>query len=146
MDDFMNSKDKELNKKGGRTYVKELAEDNKRAKQEMEDCLRQEALQENEERFRVICALAQDAIIVLDNEGNISYWNKAAESTFGYRIEQVIGKNLHALFVSKKYQVAICLCLSLEKDMDPCSQVTLFQLLTENISKHNTNRFQFAPL
>ncbi len=54
----------------------------------------------------MICTLAQDAIVMLDNEGNICYWNKVAESLLGYRIEQVIGKNFHALFVSKKHQEA----------------------------------------
>jgi len=106
MNDFMNFKDKEI-KDEVKAYIKELTEVNKRLKQEMEDCLRQrETLQENEEKFRVICALAQDAIIMLDNEGNISYWNNAAERTFGYRTEQVIGKALHMLLVPEKSQEA----------------------------------------
>ncbi|RKX61641.1 MAG: hypothetical protein DRP41_08185, partial [Thermodesulfobacteriota bacterium] len=39
---------------------------------------------ESEKKFRAICAAAQDGIIMMDNEGNISYWNKAAQRIFGY--------------------------------------------------------------
>ncbi len=60
-------------------------------------------LQESEERFRKISVTAQDAIIMIDNEGNISYWNPASEKMFGYREEEGIGKDLHELIVPGRY-------------------------------------------
>jgi PAS domain S-box-containing protein len=44
----------------------------------------EEALRESEEKFRMISASAQDAIIMMDSEGNISFWNEAAQKIFGY--------------------------------------------------------------
>ncbi len=52
-------------------------------------------LRENEEKFRSISLLAQDAIIMMDNDGNISFWNKAAEKMFDYSYQEAIGKYLH---------------------------------------------------
>jgi PAS domain S-box-containing protein len=54
-------------------------------------------LRESEERFRVINDAAQDAIIVMDSDGNIASWNKAAETTFGYTSEEALGRNVHRL-------------------------------------------------
>jgi len=63
----------------------------------------QESLQESEEMFRAIGASAQDVIIMMDNEGNISYWNKAAERIFGYKREEVFGSGLHELITPERY-------------------------------------------
>ena len=62
-------------------------------------------LRESEEKFRVISSAAYDAIIMLDNEGNVSYWNKAAEKIFGYKSEEIIGKNLHKIIVPKDFYI-----------------------------------------
>ena len=58
-------------------------------------------LREMEEKFRAIGESARDAIIMLDNNSNICYWNKAAEEMFGYKKEEVIGKNLYGLLTPK---------------------------------------------
>lgn len=55
------------------------------------------ALRESEDRFRNLTASAQDAITMMDNHGNICYWNKAAKRIFGYTSEEVLGKPIHAL-------------------------------------------------
>lgn len=61
-----------------------------------------EALAESEERFRSISSSAQDAIVMVDERGAITYWNPAAEQVFGYRSVAVLGKNLHqTLFPSQ---------------------------------------------
>jgi PAS domain S-box-containing protein len=62
-----------------------------------------EALRESEERFRSISSSAQDALIMMDGAGNISYWNEAAERIFGYTKKEAIDQNLHRLLVPKKY-------------------------------------------
>ncbi len=62
----------------------------------------QEQVKESEEKFRLISTSAQDAIIMIDNDGNIIYWNPSAEKTLGYTSVEVIGKNLHKLLAPKK--------------------------------------------
>jgi PAS domain S-box-containing protein len=61
------------------------------------------ALRESEEKIRMITGSANDAIMMMDHKGNISYWNKAAERMFDYTEEEVIGKNLHALLVPERF-------------------------------------------
>lgn len=56
-------------------------------------------LMESEEKFRKISASANDAIIMLDDDERISYWNAAAEKIFGYSKEEVVGKRLHTLII-----------------------------------------------
>lgn len=59
----------------------------------------EQELHESEIKFRAICDTANDAIIMSDNDGNISYWNKAAERMFGYSSEEIIGKAIHETIV-----------------------------------------------
>lgn len=64
----------------------------------------EEELKENEEKLRTITHTAQDAIILMDNEWKISFWNPAAEKIFGYTNEEAIGKKLHMLIIPEKYR------------------------------------------
>src|SRR5712692_6561409 len=50
-----------------------------------------------EEKFRAVAETANDAIVSADSRGNISYFNKAAERTFGYPAADVLGKPLTVL-------------------------------------------------
>jgi PAS domain S-box-containing protein/putative nucleotidyltransferase with HDIG domain len=52
----------------------------------------EEELRESEEKFRTISASALDAIIMVDSQGEVSYWNDAAEKIFGYTKEEALGK------------------------------------------------------
>jgi len=63
----------------------------------------EDELRKSEERFRKMTATAQDAIIMMDPSGNISFWNAAAERTFGYAREEALGKNVHQLVVPACY-------------------------------------------
>ena len=44
----------------------------------------------SEEKFRGITQAALHPIVVTDEEGRITYWNDAAERTFGYQREEVL--------------------------------------------------------
>ncbi len=55
------------------------------------------ALRENQENFRNLANSAQDAIVLMDHQGNISYWNQTAEEMFGYSSEEALGQPLHNL-------------------------------------------------
>ncbi|NLH00805.1 MAG: PAS domain S-box protein [Clostridiales bacterium] len=54
-------------------------------------------LKEKEELINAIVNAAQDAIIMLDNDGCVTFWNPAAEKIFGYSKEEMLGKDLHRL-------------------------------------------------
>jgi PAS domain S-box-containing protein len=41
--------------------------------------------------------LANDAILILDLQGNITSWNRGAETLYGWSREEAIGKNVHSL-------------------------------------------------
>ncbi|MGB3713321.1 MAG: PAS domain S-box protein [Candidatus Promineifilaceae bacterium] len=53
-----------------------------------------ESLQSSEERFRSVAQTAQDAIITINKDGNIVFWNKAAETIFGLHSEDAVGEPL----------------------------------------------------
>jgi len=57
---------------------------------------------ESEERFKKIAASAYDAIILMDNDGNVTFWNDAAEEIFGYSAEEALNKNLPRLLAFPK--------------------------------------------
>ncbi len=63
-----------------------------------------EALRESEERFKSIADHAQDALILMDHEGRISYWNKAAEGMFGWSVQEALGKHLHSALAPARYE------------------------------------------
>ncbi len=44
---------------------------------------------------------ARDVIVVTDVGGNITYWNRSAETVYGWKSEEVLGKNVHNLLQGK---------------------------------------------
>lgn len=54
-------------------------------------------LRENKYRLQTILDNAADSIIVIDDKGLIDSFNKAAEDMFGYKKEDVLGKNVNIL-------------------------------------------------
>ena len=63
-------------------------------------------LRHSEERFRTMAGATQDAIIVMDPRGRISFWNKAATKMFGYSGKEAIGRQLHKLLAPARYREA----------------------------------------
>ena len=61
-------------------------------------------LRESEETLRTVAAYAHDAIVMIDNDGRISFWNGAAETIFGYTGDEAIGQDLHALLAAPQYR------------------------------------------
>lgn len=68
--------------------------------------LEKETLRAGEARMRMIADSAQDAILMMNSEGLVSYWNPAAERILGYTEGEAIGQNLHRLIVPSKYLTA----------------------------------------
>jgi diguanylate cyclase (GGDEF)-like protein/PAS domain S-box-containing protein len=57
------------------------------------------------ERERILSAImdsAHDAIVMLDGQGKVVFWNPAAEQLFGYSREEVLGQELHRLLLQNE--------------------------------------------
>ncbi len=63
----------------------------------------EEAIRQSEARLRTITDSSQDAIVMMDHKGEVSFWNPAAEKMFGYTAKEAIGKNLHLLLAPERY-------------------------------------------
>jgi GAF domain-containing protein len=50
-----------------------------------------EALAENEKRFNSVLQTANDAIITINENSEITFWNRAAEVLFEYKTDEIIG-------------------------------------------------------
>ena len=66
----------------------------------------EDALRESESRFKSITEYATDAIIMIGAEGEITFWNPAAERILGYAPEDVLGRDLHELLAPEPYRQA----------------------------------------
>lgn len=66
----------------------------------------EQLLRDSEEKFRSVAASAQDGIVIMNNEGLISYWNEAAGKIFGYSAEEVLGKDAYVLLAPERYYEA----------------------------------------
>ena len=58
---------------------------------------------EIEENFRFLSSFTHDAIIQINEQGLIVYWNKSAERIFGLSETVVLNKSLHLLFAPERY-------------------------------------------
>lgn len=56
---------------------------------------------EKERQFKTLTETAQDAIILVDHKGIIFEWNKSSQKIFGYTKEEIIGKSIKKLVLSK---------------------------------------------
>jgi PAS domain S-box-containing protein len=65
-----------------------------------------ETLGKSESLMRAITDSAQDAILMMDPTGCISFWNPGAEHIFGYTSEESIGQDLHQFLAPKRYREA----------------------------------------
>ncbi len=61
---------------------------------------------QSEKKVHKIVESAFDAIIIIDENGLINYWNQAAETLFGYTKAEAIGKDVHTLIVPADYASA----------------------------------------
>ncbi|MCX6818672.1 MAG: PAS domain-containing protein [Candidatus Aenigmarchaeota archaeon] len=57
----------------------------------------QEAITESEEKLKAIFDSVDDAVVYLDGAGNLIAFNKKLEEMFGYKSEELIGKNFAEL-------------------------------------------------
>lgn len=81
----------------------------------------EEAIRASEARFRAMSDSATDAIITMDSNGRVTFWNPAAESIFGYDAHEVMGTPLHGFLASPEQQprIAAGLCRFHEEGTGP---------------------------
>ncbi len=66
----------------------------------------EDALRKSEEKARYLTDSAQDAILMMDSQGAISFWNPAAKRILGYSAEEALGRNLHQLIAPERFRQA----------------------------------------
>jgi len=86
-----------------------------------------EELQNSEKKFRSVIQSASDAIFLVDHEGNITLWNKAAANIFGYTEEEIVNFPATSLMGAKYAKKAIehGLRRTLEEIIAPMSGLTI---------------------
>jgi PAS domain S-box-containing protein len=84
------------------TEPKQSESDHKRAESQRQVLI--ETLGKRESFLRAITDSAQDAILMMDPTGCISFWNLAAEHIFGYTSKEANGQDLHQLLAPKRYR------------------------------------------
>src|SRR5579863_7884646 len=63
----------------------------------------EESLRGSEDKFRTLAEAAQDAIIMIDAQGTITFWNSAAARIFGSSAEEALGRKLDEWLASPRY-------------------------------------------
>ncbi len=58
---------------------------------------------ESEAKLRAIVTTATDAIIILNEKAETTFWNDAAVRIFGFTSEEIPGKNLHTIIMPERY-------------------------------------------
>jgi PAS domain S-box-containing protein len=66
----------------------------------------EKALAASEERTRLIVETALDAIVSIDRDGAITGWNPQAETIFGWRREEALGRPVEELVMPRGYREA----------------------------------------
>jgi len=62
-----------------------------------------ELLWERDSILTAIYTSVRDAIIMINHEGDITFWNEASCKIFGYAQDEILGKNLHDLIAPSRF-------------------------------------------
>jgi PAS domain S-box-containing protein len=63
-------------------------------------------LQEREQTIRTITDSAQDAVVMVDDGGLVSYWNPAAERILGWSKNEALGQRLSEFLLPERFRAA----------------------------------------
>ena len=66
----------------------------------------EEVLRDSEERVRLLFDAALDAVVTIDATGTITGWNAQAETTFGWKRDEAIGRLLVDTIVPEQHRLA----------------------------------------
>ena len=88
-------------------------------------------LRDSEERYRILAETASDAIIVIDERGEILFVNPVAEKTFGASAEKLLGQNLALLLPQELYESHLA---EIRRHLDTRKKAVAVQVPTRNLS------------
>jgi PAS domain S-box-containing protein len=63
-------------------------------------------LQERDTKTRRIIDSALDAVLSIDERGSVTEWNAQAETMFGWKRDEAVGRTLSELFIPERYRDA----------------------------------------
>jgi PAS domain S-box-containing protein len=66
----------------------------------------EEDVRARESRLRAMLEAALDAVVTMDHRGRVLGWNHAAETTFGYRADEAVGRDMADLIVPPSLRAA----------------------------------------
>ncbi|RYY20528.1 MAG: PAS domain S-box protein [Chitinophagaceae bacterium] len=66
--------------------------------------LADERIKDSEEKSRLIMNGALDAIICMDTNGDVTFWNARAETIFGWHADEVMGRQLSSFIIPERYR------------------------------------------
>ena len=66
----------------------------------------EEAVHASESRLRAMLETALDAVVSMDHRGRVVGWNHSAETTFGYRADEALGREMAELIVPPHMRAA----------------------------------------
>jgi PAS domain S-box-containing protein len=66
----------------------------------------EEEVRASASRMRAMLEAALDAVVTMDHRGHVLGWNHAAETTFGYRADEAIGREMAELIVPPSLRAA----------------------------------------
>ncbi|MBU0942964.1 MAG: PAS domain S-box protein [Proteobacteria bacterium] len=107
LDDIINNEKRTKFKWHGPQEIKNLALDLTALSERYSDTceartLAETSLRESEDKFRSLTASALDGIILMDHQGDISYWNEAATTIFGFTFNEALGNPVHVLLQPRR--------------------------------------------
>jgi len=65
-----------------------------------------EEIKKSEQQIRAMSDSSSDSMIMLNSNGEVLFWNAAAEQMFGYTASEALGGDMHKLFVPEEYHPA----------------------------------------
>ena len=61
-------------------------------------------IRDSEEKRRLIMNAALDAIVCIDTDGIVTFWNPQAEEIFGWKQDEAMGKRLSSIIIPEAYR------------------------------------------
>ncbi len=65
------------------------------------------ALRDSEETIRAMSNASLDPMVMIEDDGTVSFWNSAAERVFGYTEDEAMGRDVHALIAPDEFRERI---------------------------------------
>jgi PAS domain S-box-containing protein len=62
----------------------------------------EQALLESKATLRAITRSARDAIVMIDDQGRVTFWNAAAEELLGWEASEILGRDLHQIIAPRR--------------------------------------------